>query len=312
MEEVFRYINKIREKINSARKQNILSRDQYLWNQLCSSLDIIEDTTKATIDYLDIKSEEKLGLKYIYVFGILQILFVQQDAIKHMGEALNIEIEFDDELLKIRDIRNNSIGHPTKRGKGKSTTYNFIARVYLSHKKLTLMSVSPKLEKSTSFLHYDIHNLIDKQKKSLLPILEEVLNKLEKEEMEHINKFKDDKLVECFHPTLNYHFQKVYESRWGNTPLDVSKIDFTIIENALSLFKAKLEEREILEAYDGVTIVLEELEYPLTKLKEYFNRESTLEPENITIYNHYIESKFGELIEMAKELDENYSNKNNA
>ena len=146
----------------------------------------------------------------------------------------------------------------------------------------------------------------------MLQILNEVNNKLEKEEMEHIKKFKNEKLIECFHPTLNYHFQKVSEARWSSAPLDVSKIDFTMIENALSNFKSKLKEREILGAYDGITMVLEELEYPMSKLKKYFNRELSLDPENITIYNHFIKSKFDELIEMANELDEKYAGKNNS
>ena len=230
----------------------------YFWNQLCSSLDIVEDTDLAINDYLEIEDVIKIGLKYLYVFGILQILFVQQDAIKNIGEALNIDVNLDNELLEIRDIRNNSIGHPTKRGKGKSTSFNFIARVYLSHKNLTLMSVSPELGEPTRFLHYDIHSLIKKQRKSLLPLLNEIISKLEKEEMEHIEKFKGDKLADCFPATLNYHFQKVYESRWGNKPISVSKIDFNIINETLVEFKSKLIERDILDAYLGLKIVLEE------------------------------------------------------
>jgi len=44
----------------------------------------------------------------------------------------------------------------------------------------------------------------------------------------------------------------------------------------------------------------------MKKLSKYFNDSSVIDADNITIYNFYLEKKFDELIEMAKELDEKY------
>lgn len=73
MSEVVNNIHKIRDYINKSRKQSILVRNKYSWNQLCSSLDIVEDTELAIEDYLDVKEVKTDGLKYLFVFGIMQV-----------------------------------------------------------------------------------------------------------------------------------------------------------------------------------------------------------------------------------------------
>ncbi len=57
-------------------------------------------------------------------------MFVQQDAISHLAEALGIEYTPDPLLARIREIRNSSIGHPTKRKGG--VEFNFISRITMN------------------------------------------------------------------------------------------------------------------------------------------------------------------------------------
>jgi hypothetical protein len=73
--------HKIRNYINRPRKQSKLLKDSTAWNMLCSCLDVIGDTELAIQAYKDFKNLKKDGFKYLTVYGILQTLFLQQDAI---------------------------------------------------------------------------------------------------------------------------------------------------------------------------------------------------------------------------------------
>ncbi len=73
------------------------------------------------------------GNKYMYVYGTLQALIVQQDAVKNLTESLKIPYTPDQKLKDIRDIRNDSVGHPTKRGGGTGSAFNFISRITINN-----------------------------------------------------------------------------------------------------------------------------------------------------------------------------------
>jgi hypothetical protein len=62
------------------------------------------------------KEVESDGWSYLVVYGILQVLYVQQDAATMLAGCLKLPFELPDELVNIREIRNDSIGHAHGRG----------------------------------------------------------------------------------------------------------------------------------------------------------------------------------------------------
>ncbi len=120
---LYQKMSKIRDLINSSRKQNILLQDNILWHMLCSCMDTIEDTEEALENFLksDTNSSDE-GRNYLRIYGALQALFVQQDAVKNLHDALKIPYTEDKALDKIRNIRNDAAGHQTKRGNKKHST----------------------------------------------------------------------------------------------------------------------------------------------------------------------------------------------
>lgn len=306
MSEVVNNIQKIRDYINKSRKQSILVRNKYSWNQLCSSLDIVEDTELAIEEYLNVKEVKTDGLKYLFVFGIMQVLFVQQDAIINMAESLGLEFQLDTDLKNIREIRNDSIGHPTKRGKGLKTKYNFLFRAYISHKNLSLMTVSPSEVEDTKFYHYQIDKLILSQSRSVNKLLLELITMLANEEKSHKEQFKSEKLSNIFPQTLHYHFQKLTESSLASMDKQFCKMNFDIISKTLEEFKSGLNRRDSLDAYIGVNIVLDELVYPMEKLEKHFSNEIDLDKEEVYIYKFFVQKQFDELLDMATEIDKEY------
>ncbi|MFH1733652.1 MAG: hypothetical protein ABIE92_02995, partial [bacterium] len=122
MNELQKKVNEIRNRISHYLRINRLLRNDGKWARICSALDTIEDTEEAIYYYNENLSVElgDFGLLYLSVYGVLQSLFVQQDAARHLCEALSSELnekyEFKKEqnLERIRTIRNETIGHPTK------------------------------------------------------------------------------------------------------------------------------------------------------------------------------------------------------
>src|SRR5438067_8514108 len=130
---------------------------------------------------MEMEEPESDGEKYLMLYGVLQVLFVQQDAVSHLAEALNISYSVDPVLTEIRKVRNDSIGHPTKRGKGKGEAFNFISRISMDKSGFTLLTTYATDD--TKFQHISVPQLIESQRDILRTTLSDVVEKLKEEEM---------------------------------------------------------------------------------------------------------------------------------
>jgi hypothetical protein len=100
-----------------------------LWSQLTACLDALGATIALLNFYhqfLEARAESepsyKLGTGELFMnlYGVLQGLFVQQDALRHLAKALGTPLEIElgyPGMARVREIRNLSIGHPTKKGR---------------------------------------------------------------------------------------------------------------------------------------------------------------------------------------------------
>jgi hypothetical protein len=111
------------------------------------------------------------GQMYIAVHGILQALFLQQDAIKHICESLLIDFKLDDTLRGIRNLRNDATGHPTKGDYGK--TFHMIVRPGMS--RLGFRMYSFDATGIASERHVSILDLLRKQEESTSSALVRVI-----------------------------------------------------------------------------------------------------------------------------------------
>lgn len=296
----------IRNLINAPRKHSAIFKDSTQYLKLCSCLDVIGDIELAFCAYEEMLDSPKPGSSYILAYGFLQALFVQQDAVRNLHEALKISWEPDPLLTKIRNIRNDAIGHPTKRRGGKC--FNFISRPSITKSGFQLMTIVPNQE-HPMFRQVSLKDLLDTQHNQLEKGLTALLQALQKEDMEHREKFKREKLEELFPPLLPYYFEKLYESIlsnhvWGDRADHVSQIR-EIIRN----FNAALENRGIAAVYPGVEYQLQLLEYPLSQLAEYFAHkgEWRLNANDAQIFTSFVQNEISKLREMAIEIDEEYA-----
>jgi hypothetical protein len=64
---MYKYIKVIRDIINNPRKQYFLLKNRGLWFQLCSCMDVIEDSELAITSYSEGSFRQSNGDKYLVI-----------------------------------------------------------------------------------------------------------------------------------------------------------------------------------------------------------------------------------------------------
>jgi len=308
---MYKYTQEIRKFINKPRKQYNLLKNHKFWNQLCSSLDVIEDSDLAIDAYLNMEFSKDDGEKYLRLYGLLQALFLQQDSVINLCESLN----FPDNLItniklrEIRDIRNDSIGHPTKRGNYNS--YHYISRVSITKSKFKLFS---DYENSKTIIKdILVIDLIKEQRKYLSKILKKIIKVLKAEEKKHKEKFKMEKLEAVFPNTLSYYIEKIFENIGKLNCAKLGLKHIRLVKKVMDKLKDSLQKRGIeIDTYDSIKYHYELLEYPITELELYFDRSKAKEEPRINdktarIFTWFIKEELHELKEIVIEIDSEYS-----
>ena len=312
-------VRNIRDFVTQRRVQDKLLENRTLYLQLCSCMDTVSDNQQA-IDFYRSKIDVEAindGELYLQVYGLLQSIFVQQYASIDMANSLSIPDNKKNYpvLTKIRNIRNQSVGHPTNCGKGKGKSFNTIVQHSLSKKSFEIFSYNSKGTHSASVVQ--ILDILRDQEIYIGEILIKIFNEVNKKDSEHKLKFKDMKISECFtKPDVFYCCEKMIEALITSKEYAVSQLGKYGIEgvkSALDNFRKKLAERGVkIDTYPGIKIVFNDCKYPVEKLIVYFsdlveNKSTTIDNKTAEIFAEYIRNKIRELFEMAKEIDEEYS-----
>lgn len=298
----------VRNHINTHRYQSVLLDDSELWNQICSSLDVIGDSLYAVDSYVSEEYPEDVGLKYIYTYGLLQALFLMQDALRHLSEAFDIPFELTDTLKEIRNFRNASIGHPTKQDQKGMRYYNYISRISMSKAGFDLMRSSG--DRDHSFVHVNISQACSDQLDGIIEAYCKITEKLEETDRMHKEKFKDTPLSDVFHSAMGYFFEKISQGIHAHSygDRDFGHTHVRLVRETYEKFKSALEERNELNEYTEFD--LNEYFHALGKLDEYLSGgETSMEQADARIYLSYLRHEHKHFVTIAKEIDEDYQTK---
>ena len=289
--------------INKGRYQKSLIKDTSNWNQICSSLDAVKDTLVAIYGFMETDFPENLGVKYIYPYGILQLLFVQQDAVQHLAEAFKIEFIRPDSFKTIRHIRNKSIGHPTNKRNKDGTTHHFIDRHSIKKDGFTILNGMPKGEYESEKV--SIPSLIYDQLVEVERICSQIAEELRETDKMHKKTHKERQLENTFHSNMNYYFGKVAEAIGGkNVELGITLL--ISIRASYESFGEVLLERNELD--DHIKSDLDEYRHAISKLEGYLETEEETIPEmDARIYHFYICERHKHFIKIAREIDKEYA-----
>jgi hypothetical protein len=298
----------IRDFVTEARRREELVARRADWNMLVSSLDAIGDTELAIEAYTTHPEPSDDGQKYLLIYGILQTLFLQQDAVQHTIDSLQLQYDTRRDFHDIRQIRNKTAGHMTKLDRPKSLpqSSHHISRASMHGGYFQLLSTYE--DGSVEFSSVSIRDLISKQRRAVKRILGQVVRALKEDEMAHRERFKDRRLLDIF-STTGYFLEKILMASHPNPSVDLpeAKSSLAAIGDHIAQFKQALEERGILPAYDSTAYTLNELVYPLQRLTDYFDSTSVLDVEAAYIFAFFVRAKVGELQTIAKQIDEEYA-----
>jgi len=299
---------KIRDIYNIPRRHKKSRGSHGLFLQACSSLDVIGDTEYAFEAYQNDHSKYPKGMLYIVTYGVLQSVFLQQDAISNLAESLGVSLSLPPELKEIRQLRNDSIGHPTKRDVNQKKlihSFHHISRPTLGKSGFQLISTASNSDKF-QFRDILIDDVLKIQSQYAQQLLTEVLDHLVSVENAHREKYMKDKLLTILPATLNYLFEKVREGIRKDSDRTFGLANFRTIVGYLSQFEEKLKERG---EEDCLEYVKADLDYPTEKVMSYLDGSESNNQRAIEIFIKYIEEQYERLKAIASEIDEGYENR---
>jgi hypothetical protein len=300
------------------KKTDIYSKkkDGY-WDQFFVAVDTIEDTCAAIENFLKDSGGCFMKNPHLSTYGILQALVIQQDAVNFLKIALfgeNKKIiwhKLYPELGNIRQLRNETIGHPAKKEKkiGRSKylndeiTYCTIDSSSLSQKGFDYMLWKhSKNEKK----RIDFSNIIEIQNKNLNQELEIILKELQKEERQHKFKFKDEKLSNFLNHKSLYQINLIYGVNWND------HLAWPSFEHYLTQYKKikdGLEKRygkiNTFFQIPGTELVIKKLDHIFSKIKT-FKSTGQFDKQELEIYVDALDASLKELRDHLLEIDNKF------
>ena len=147
------------------------------WYKIVACLDTIGDTEEALDAFLRIQNRAGFGEWYLAIYGVMQALVLEQEAVKHLAEALGFAYNPDEALRDIREIRNDSIGHPTRRGSSPGKSFSAIARGSMSCTGFSILTTDGGTAMNT-YRQVNVPDLISQQRAILSQSLAVFLSEL--------------------------------------------------------------------------------------------------------------------------------------
>jgi hypothetical protein len=243
----------------------------------------------------------------LLIYGVLQVLFVQQDAAKDLAKALGVAFDEDRVLHSIRTTRNLSIGHPTDHSAKKQRSFNFIDRGTMSKTGFNLRTRfadgTPPREQWV-----DVPAMGERQRKALCRLLSGVVAELEKRELEHRMAFRGTRLQEAMPGALDYYFEKMYQAVREKTP-EFGAGHVRLVLDAVNELERLVNERDPARGWDSFVYEFDQIRYPLAELLDYFSSDGSgrLRATDADIFISFAQARMHTLRTMAHEVDDEYA-----
>lgn len=144
--------NEIKKNIELLRKSlqkigdKLLKQSPINYNIFCASMDIIEDSMLGIENYIEHGLGKDFGEKYLKLYGLMQAVIIQQDAIKEIYKIFEINYKYKNNSKDIRHLRNKIAGHPVDYNRGEFVTS--LSRAEITDKTLGVFSYNKNKNKN--------------------------------------------------------------------------------------------------------------------------------------------------------------------
>lgn len=303
---------RVRDLVNESRPggQPVWKHDRF--DSMCAAMDAIEDADAALKEYA---ARPPGPIGYLELYGVFQALILQQDGIRELMDALEIEgYPADDPYLKeIRELRNDVTGHPSRRDRGPVVATQ-VARGAMTRDTVRIAR-HPRAGGATRFEDVAILPLLIGQERRLTSLLHDVVEAMESREREHRRMHRDEKLADLFPPSIHYALQKVGEAarRRDDEPgIGFGLMNLSHLGDCLDAFEAALRHRDISsDSHPFIYLSLEACQEAVASLRTRLPIDAgTAGDEDAAIVLRglvtLLKDELDDLVEMAGELDAQY------
>jgi hypothetical protein len=309
--------DELRDRVNYARRHHLLARDPQAWNTTCSAMDIVGDTCQALIAYfkqVPAANDDKAAA-YLLAYGVLQALFLQQDAVYWWCKCLAIQPVSDHrnpcewvatvpQLARARTARNDSIGHPARRDRPRTSPVAAfsIAQHSLSGHGFEVHGYDDR--GASSVHHVSFTTLISEQVEVLADALEAACVALDKDDREHHRRFMNKPLTPILN-RLQYPLEKLGADRTDIASMFPALIDEIL--KALEELRKAIEERQ--EPFDaGWSWKYRKIGRALKVLSDYARADAVHRDDDLAdVAGDFVRYAIDELRQMTEELDDRYA-----
>jgi hypothetical protein len=297
----------IREYGHDPRQRPRLIGNRYLWHQIWAAVDIAMDTERALINYIFGSFPTNEGERYLRMFGVMQALFLQQEALVDLINAVYLSgtIEVNDVLKDIRAFREAGAGHPTRLNRRAGLASHSIVAGSVTKNGFDLHSF-PR-EGGGDFEHIPVLQLAVEQRQEAFRVMSEVVNELRWLDFEDRKRFRDIKLAKVF-DRVAYGFVKLLEGLRGEFVLGSWGVEN--FRESLNDFERLMKERGMsLGACDSTKYLYEQIEQPLEELTKFLKGETSqiLSNQGAVVFARALEGSFEQLRRIAGEIDDEYA-----
>ena len=169
--------------------------DPQRWAMLCTCMDTLGDTQSAIEAFRETRMGADKSELYLRTYGVLQAIFVQQDALDNLAKSLDVsmDIKKDPGVKSIRDVRNNIVGHPTARGPEDRQSSYRISQHTLSATRFEALELNP--ESDRKIIEVNIYEITMKNECLLTGFLQKILAHVHSRWINHANKFRHKSLA---------------------------------------------------------------------------------------------------------------------
>jgi len=177
MKEIRDYVNK-NHFVDMYRRNKEMNK----WDELCIAMDIMDDTTLGIKEFVKNGLGETDEKKYLRLYGVLQCIYTQQDALNLLAESFELKLNYKEypNSTLIREFRNETIGHPTNTKRGTTTKRSYFSRVSLGWTEIDVVSYLNKNGSRERVIEkYNLNGMVFKYVEELEQILIKIRRKQE-------------------------------------------------------------------------------------------------------------------------------------
>lgn len=162
--------------------ENVIFGNRVRFEAFCAAKDLLQDSTEALLFHRRTGFGHGLHQQQIELWGVMQALAIQQDAICQLHFAITGEKIVHEKLgsawAELRNYRHYVSGHPVSKSRNepKGTTVRCVSRSdRMSYEKIPLVFTTGKTKRH---VHFDLGNHIDAYEQEASKILLELADTL--------------------------------------------------------------------------------------------------------------------------------------